>query len=120
MYFNPIPYLYYPPSPWYYRTYPPVDVKIFSSSVKSSRLLLQQGTVLLNRLEDAGFAYKLMDAAQKGQKTEVDRLVHSTGIKIPVSTRFTPTGVIFDLTAPTSGQHPDNCCSLTLTMKWGF
>jgi hypothetical protein len=118
MYYYPFQYHNYPPPTWYFRTYPPVDVKIFSSSVNSFRLLIQQGSLLLDRLGDPGFAHKLMDAAQRGNKKEVDRLIQSIGLKIPVATRYTPTGVIFELSTQSNPQQPVSCCTLMLTMKW--
>lgn len=95
-------------------SYPPVDVTIFTHSVQSFRLLMEQGNVLLNRLNDASFARKLMDAAQKGQQREVDNLVKSIGLKVPVTTRYTPSGVTFSLSLSAV-----NCCVLTLSLKWG-
>jgi hypothetical protein len=118
MYYNPFRYNPYLPSTWYYRTYPPVDVKIFSNSVKSSRLLIQQGSLLLDHLEDAGFARKFMDAAQRGDKMTVNNLLKSIGLKVPVISNYNPSGVIFELRPPPSGQQPVSCCTLMLSIKW--
>ncbi|EKN66196.1 hypothetical protein BABA_17347 [Neobacillus bataviensis LMG 21833] len=114
-----------PPFPTYMaaypipRSYPPVDTKIFAGSVKSFRLLMEQGSILLDRLGDASFAKKMMGAAQQGKNTEVDQMIKSIGLKVPVITKFTPTGVNFILTTQTTQQNPLNCCSLTIAMKWG-
>jgi hypothetical protein len=101
------------------RTYPPVDTKIFASSVKSFRLLMEQGSILLDRLGNLAFAHKMMTAAQQGKNAEVDRMIKSIGLKVPVTTKFTPTGVNFILSTDTSQNHSVNCCSLTIAMKWG-
>ncbi|MCM3765118.1 hypothetical protein [Neobacillus niacini] len=101
------------------RAYPPVDIKIFESSVKSFRLLMAQGSLLLDRLGDISFARRIMTAAQQGNNAEVDRLIKTTGLKIPVITQFTPTGVNFILGTQTTQAHPNNCCTLTINMKWG-
>ncbi|MEC1526157.1 hypothetical protein P9D43_29650 [Neobacillus niacini] len=101
------------------RQYPQVDVNVFTKSIKSYRLLMAQGSVLLDRLGDAGFDVKLMTAAQQGNQAEVDRLIKTIGLKVPVKTRYTPTGVTFELTtqpAPGSYMH---CCTLTVQLKWG-
>lgn len=128
MYYNPFHYPIYPPVsayPGYYvnhpipRTYPPVDIKIFSNSVKSFRLLMEQGSILLDRLGDAGFAKKMMTVAQQGKKAEVDQLIKSIGLKVPVITKFTPSGIIFELITQATQQAPMSCCTLTVSMKWG-
>lgn len=115
------PYLYLCPfsSPHFRHPYPPVDTKIFSHSVKSFRLLMEQGSILLDRLSNTSFAAKIMTAAQQGNKAQVDRLIHSVGLKVPITTHYTPSGVIFTLTTPAS-QHAANCCTLTVSMKWGL
>ena len=128
MYYYPFHYPSYPPVPAYpgyyinqpvHRTYPPVDVKIFAKSVSSFRLLMEQGSILLDRLGDAGFAQKMMASAQQGKKIEVDRLIHSIGLKVPVTTKYTPTGVNFELSTHPEHGSPMSCCTLTVAMKWG-
>ncbi|MFZ7943018.1 MULTISPECIES: hypothetical protein [Bacillaceae] len=101
------------------RTYPPVDTKIFAGSVKSFRLLMEQGSILLDRLGDLNFSKKLMSEAQQGKNAEVDQMIKSIGLKVPVITKFTPSGVNFILTTEPTQQHPSNCCTLTVAMKWG-
>jgi hypothetical protein len=128
MYYNPFHYPVVPPMPVYPpytvnypipRMYPPVDTKIFEGSVKSFRLLMAQGSILLDRLGNASFAQKVMNAAQQGKNAEVDQLIKTIGLKVPVITKFTPTGVNFTLTTQATQQQPMNCCTLTVAMKWG-
>ncbi|MEH7335046.1 hypothetical protein V7161_20670 [Neobacillus drentensis] len=128
MYHNPFHFQIYPPMPVYPvyamypqlpRSYPPVDIKIFSQSVHSFRLLMEQGSILLDRLGDAGFAQKMMSAAQQGKNVEVDRLIKSIGLKVPVAAKYTPTGINFILTTQTNQNQPASCCTLTVAMKWG-
>ncbi|MEH7010176.1 hypothetical protein V7087_05050 [Neobacillus niacini] len=109
-------YQFYPPIA---RQYPPVDVNIFTKSIKSYRLLMDQGSKLLDRLGNPNFDVKLMAAAQQGNKTEVDRLIKSIGLKVPVNTKYTPTGVTFDLTTQPDPSSHMSCCTLTVHMKWG-
>ncbi|NRD77941.1 hypothetical protein HPT25_11155 [Bacillus sp. BRMEA1] len=128
MYHHYFQYPVYPPTPPYsgyyvhqpHRPYPPVDTKIFASSIKSFRLLMEQGSILLDRLGDSSFAFKMMSAAQQGNKAEVDRLVKSVGLKVPAETKFTPSGVIFTLSSQTTQQQPLSCCTLAVSMKWGL
>jgi len=128
MYYNPFHYPAFPPmtaNPAYmvnypiYRTYPPVDTKLFAGSVKSFRLLMEQGSILLDRLGNLEFSRKVMSAAQQGNNAEVDRLIKSIGLRVPVETKFTPTGVNFILSTQVTQAQPINCCTLTVAMKWG-
>lgn len=129
MYYNPFHIPNYPPFPAFpvywsnpseLRTYPPVDVTLFSKSVKSSRLLMEQGSILLDRLGDPGFSRKLMTAAQQGAKIEVDQLLKSIGLRVPVRAKYTPSGINFELaTPPENHTNPVSCCTLTIAMRWG-
>lgn len=128
MYFYHSPYPYYPSPPVYpgyyvnqpiHRQYPPVDVKIFMQSIKSYRLLMDQGSILLDRLGDEGFDIKIMTAAQQGKKDEVDTLIKSIGLRVPVTTKYTPSGITFELSAHPEQNNPFSCCMLTVHMKWG-
>jgi hypothetical protein len=109
-------YYFYPPVT---RQYPQVDVNVFSKSIKTYRLLMDQGSILLDRLGDSGFDVKLMSAAQQGNNAEVDKLIKSIGLKVPVGTKYTPTGVTFELKAHTDPNAPINCCTLTVHLQWG-
>ncbi|MBT2654884.1 hypothetical protein J7E81_06410 [Bacillus sp. ISL-18] len=128
MYYNPFYYPAIPPNQVYPtytlnapipRMYPPVDINIFETSVKTFRLLMAQGSILLDRLGDAQFSRKVMSAAQQGKQTEVDQLIKSIGLRVPVQSRFTPTGVNFTLATHPSQLQSVNCCTLTIAMKWG-
>jgi hypothetical protein len=128
MYYYHYPYPLHPQQPpypgyhYYYpitRQYPQVDVNVFTKSIKSYRLLMDQGSILLDRLGDGDFDVKLMAAAQQGNQTEVDRLMKTIGLKVPVKTKYTPTGVTFELTTqPVQGSYM-SCCTLTVHLKWG-
>jgi hypothetical protein len=109
-------YYFYPPVT---RQYPQVDVNIFSKSIKSYRLLMDQGSILLDRLGDEGFDVKLMTFAQEGNKAEVDKLIKTIGLKVPVETKYTPTGITFELSAHSDPSSPMSCCTLSVHMKWG-
>ncbi|MBV7508363.1 hypothetical protein KW850_24400 [Bacillus sp. sid0103] len=128
MYYYPYQYPIYTPLPAYPpqfvlqsypRSYPPVDVKIFEDSVKSFRFLMDQGRILLDRLGNIEFAKKVMSSAQQGKKADVDQLIKTIGLKVPVVTNFTPSGVNFELISQTNPQHPEGCCTLKVAMKWG-
>jgi hypothetical protein len=80
---------------------------------------MDQGSILLDRLGDLNFARKMMIAAQQGKKAEVDQLINTIGLKVPVETKFTPTGVYFELTTQPNPKYPASCCTLKVFMKWG-
>jgi hypothetical protein len=101
------------------RQYPQVDVKVFTQSIKTYRLLMDQGSFLLDRLGDSDFDVKLMSAAQQGNKAAVDSLIKSIGLKVPVKTNYTPSGVTFELTSQPDPSNPMGCCTLSINMKWG-
>ncbi|MFS0779437.1 hypothetical protein ABC255_26005 [Neobacillus sp. 3P2-tot-E-2] len=125
MYYYHYPYPPHPAYPGYHyhypitRQYPPVDVNVFTKSIKSYRLLIGQGSILLNRLDDKDFDVKLMAAAQLGNKAEVDRLMKTIGLKVPVETKYTPTGVTFELTTQPDPSSQMSCCTLSIHLKWG-
>lgn len=111
----------YPPHSPYpvFRSYPPVDTKTFSTSVKNFRLLMEQGSILLDKLAEASFETKMMTAAQQGKQVEVDQLIKSIGLTVPVTTNYTPSGIKFILTTPVTPGSFESCCSLVVSMKWG-
>jgi hypothetical protein len=114
----PRQYGYYPLIP-FPRTYPPVDIKSFQSSVQSFRLLMQEGSRLLGKLAETKFEKLIMTAAQQGKQAEVDNLIKSIGLKVPVTTTYTPTGVRFTLHSPPAQDGFGSCCSLTIFLGWG-
>lgn len=95
------------------RVFPIVNTKVFSSSVHSFRFLMAQGSILLDKLAESSFETKIMNAAQQGKQSYVDNLIKSIGLKVPVTTQYSPSGVTFILHSQT------NCCSLSASMKWG-
>lgn len=120
-YYPPFPFLtIYPPHPANFRfAYPTADPKMFTHSVKAFSPLMEQGRILLNRLSNPSFAYRIMEAAQHGNKTQVEALVKSIGLTVPITTYFSPTGIIFTLHLRENHHAPENCCSLSFAIKWG-
>jgi|SRR5690625_1869833 len=101
------------------RQYPPTDPSILSQSVKEFQTLMQQGVLLLNRLADTTYAKKLMEAAQQGDQSEVDRLIHTIdGLFVPVNINYSPSGAIFILQSPAVSEGGE-CCTLNISLKWG-
>jgi hypothetical protein len=99
--------------------YPSVDIKIFEHSVHAFGPLMEQGSKLLGRLSDPTFAHQIMNAAQEGKTAQVDQLVKSIGLRVPITTHFTPSSVMFTLHLQENQHEPISCCALTVTLKWG-
>ncbi|RFU61611.1 hypothetical protein [Peribacillus glennii] len=123
---NTLPYLpvdkqaspkHQPPFDPFRQQYPPVDIKVFTESIHTFQFLMQQGGILLGKLSNPDFSYKLMELAQRGKQREVDALIQTIGLQVRVSTAFTPTGVIFTI-RPKGQQDGQDCCTLTVAMKW--
>jgi hypothetical protein len=117
---------YDPPFPIYPITqdnfrfaYPAVDINIFTKSVKAFAPLMHQGSKLLSHLTNPSFAHRLMDAAQHGRKPQVDALVKSIGLTVPITTHYSPTGIVFTLHSRETQDPFENCCSLSFAIKWG-
>jgi mannose/fructose/N-acetylgalactosamine-specific phosphotransferase system component IIC len=81
---------------------------------------MKQGSELLRHLANPSFAHRIMDAAQQGNQEQVDRLLRSIGIKAPITTRFSPTGIMISLHSREDQDPFKNCCSLTFSIKWGL
>ena len=92
--------------------FPSVDTQQLKNSAKSMQTLMQESQFLTNKItESEQFAHDLMSAAQLSKKTEVDRLIASTGITMKFETKYTPDGIQIRFT-----EHP--CCRLTLNLGW--
>jgi hypothetical protein len=112
------PYPISPTTPYLPRSpYPKVDTKILQGSIKSFRNLMEQGSLLLDRLEDSSLAYQIMNAAQQGKKAQVENLIKSIGLKVPVTTSYNPSGIILTLHSHAPQLTPVN--SLTIFIRWG-
>lgn len=98
------------------RQYPDVDPTMFEQSAKSMQTLMQDASIVLQKLaQSKDFASKVMSAAQHSNMKEVDQLIKSTGIKSKVKTSFNPDGIHMELSS-SIGQA--ECCHLTVSLRW--
>jgi hypothetical protein len=105
---------YYQFHPDYFRQFPPVDTSTFQQSLAAYQALLNQGGAVINGLVGSqDRMFRLMDAAQRSDDEEVDRVIRETGVQTIVETSYTPTGVTFTLRA-------EQCCTLTMYLRWGL
>jgi hypothetical protein len=98
------------------RQYPPVDITTFGHSVTTFQKTVVEASTILRKLAEPQFANRLMSAAQTGNQQEVDRLIKSIGVSTPVTTKYTPSGVLLTIHAQAQGSQ---CCTLTMYLKWG-
>jgi hypothetical protein len=98
--------------------YSPVDITLFSGSLHTFQTLMEQGSILLDRLRVPAFANKLMELAQQGKQREVDQLIQTIGLKVSVKAKYTPSEVIFILKPQPLANVPE-CCTLTFAIRWG-
>ncbi|HYK74250.1 MAG TPA: hypothetical protein VEV44_14235 [Pseudoneobacillus sp.] len=117
MYYGLSHYPYPPYGMYRHPQYPPVDISILSHSVIAFQKIANESSKILKKLAEPPFARRLMVAAQMGNKQEVDRLIKSIGSSTPVTTTFTPTGVLLTIHAEAQGTQ---CCTLTMFLKWGY
>lgn len=102
--------------PYYYRDFPPVQPQIFMDSSKKMLVLMKSAEMVLEKTSKSdSFSSKLMEAAQQSNKSEVERLLYSTGIQAKPEIDFNPDGINLLFKAQ-SGQS--DCCYLTLKLRW--
>ncbi|WP_054768281.1 hypothetical protein [Lysinibacillus parviboronicapiens] len=136
MYYNPYPYFVYanhypswvmpnyptpspfprhlamPTNPANNSPFPPVDTHKLVASAKRVQTIIRQAQLLTDKInESQQFAHNLMNAAQLSNKTEVDKLIASTGITIKFDTKYTPDNLRVLFTE-------SDCCGLTLNLHW--
>ncbi len=112
------PYFYPSPPLYLYRRpqFPVVDPTTFTHSVTAFQKISTEADIVLKKFGEPGFAVKLMSAAQAGNKQEVDRLMKSIGVSTPITTTYTPTGILLTIHGNAQGAQ---CCTLTMFLKWG-
>ncbi|MBK3497048.1 hypothetical protein JFL43_19850 [Viridibacillus sp. YIM B01967] len=92
--------------------FPPVDTHKFKTSAKEIQKIMQQAHLLVDKIAlSEQFAHDLINAAQLSNKTEVDKLIASTGITITFNTKYTPDSIRISL-------NENGCCGLTVILNW--
>lgn len=98
------------------RQYPPVDPTTFHQSANEMTILMNDASIVLNRLADStDFAKKVMSAAQESDIEEVKNLIQSTGIKSLVNVKFNPDNIRLEFS---SRIKEVECCKLQIAIKW--
>ncbi|MBD8067671.1 hypothetical protein [Bacillus sp. PS06] len=113
---------YYPPYippryyPWMRQQLPVVDPNLLYQSANASKKLMNDASIVLNRLSvSKEFDSSLMAAAQASNKNEVKRLIQSTGVTSDVDVKYSPDGITLEFN---SAEDPQDCCKLTIALRW--
>ncbi|MBN3526308.1 hypothetical protein [Paenibacillus apiarius] len=96
--------------------YPPVNPSLFVTSASNSHQLAQQAAKVLERIRQSKeLAGNIMDAAQRGNETEVIRLIRGAGASSVLAVKISPDGIqlIFR-----TEEASESCCELVVKMRW--
>ena len=97
-------------------SFPAVNPGNLYASAKESRKLMAEASILLDRLATSKeFDAKLMNAAQRSDTAEVNRLIRSIGLTSRVNAEYNPEGLRLGLTSEVAGVE---CCQLSIAMRW--
>ncbi len=92
--------------------FPSVNTNKLKISAQRVKGIMQQAQLLTDKIDGSEqFAHDLMDAAQKSNKSEVEKLIISTGITMKFETNYTPDNIRIVFT-------DSECCKLTLVLSW--
>lgn len=93
-----------------------VDITVFNKSLIAYKQLLREASMVLNHLADSKqFASQVMGAAQVSNTTEVERLLHSIGIKSKFTVTYNPDGIHMKFWSDVQGTE---CCHLDMAIRW--
>ncbi|WP_252504350.1 hypothetical protein [Sporosarcina sp. Marseille-Q4943] len=96
--------------------FPPVDTRKFSASAERFKQVMNQANLFIGTLTASDdFARRLMDAAQRSDQKEVERLVRSTGVTIKYNLSYTPSGIRIDFS---NSDAQNSCCALRMALNW--
>ncbi|MGG0668724.1 hypothetical protein [Sporosarcina koreensis] len=104
------------PTPTPGSPFPQVDTRKFNESANRFKQVMNQANLFIGTLTSSNeFARKLMDAAQRSDKTEVERLVRSTGVTTKYNLDYTPSGIRIDFS---NSDAENSCCTLRMALSW--
>lgn len=110
---------YYPNYPYYvpYRSLPPVDTKLFIKSAKCIQNLMTSANIIVNKFASSPqYSIAIMTAAQFSNMKEVEKLIHSLGLKDEPTVTYTPDGINIQFD---TREGNFDMCHLTLKIRWG-
>jgi hypothetical protein len=110
---NPSYYPYYVP----YRSLPPVDTKMFIKSSKCIQNLMTSANTIVDKFASSPqFSVDIMTAAQFSNQKEVEKIIHSLGLKDVPKVSYTPDGLTIQFD---TSENNFDVCHLSLKIRWG-
>ncbi|QDP40964.1 hypothetical protein [Radiobacillus deserti] len=105
--------------PYSYREhpiFPQVQTHQFETSAKTCQVVMKDLDTLLQNIEhNQGFAYKIKDAAQKSNTSQIKTYINELGISTVPEVKYNPDGIQFIFTAK---RTQIETCKLTLSIPW--
>ncbi|MCM3745190.1 hypothetical protein M3193_13705 [Sporosarcina luteola] len=96
--------------------FPPVNTRKLNESAKRFKQVMNEANLFIGTLTASDdFARRLMDAAQRSDQKEVERLVRSTGVTIKYTLSYTPSGIRIDFS---NSDAQNSCCTLRMALGW--
>lgn len=94
--------------------YPPVDPDRLYQSANQSQQLMADANKLVQRFATSkDFCTQVMDAAQRNNRDEVQRLIKSSGVDSDVTMYFNPDGLRLEFKSANI-----ECCQLLIVLRW--
>ncbi|HWL23594.1 MAG TPA: hypothetical protein VNR38_07575 [Ureibacillus sp.] len=95
---------------------PQVDSTFLNESAKESQKLMREASKLVDLFATSkDFSTKVMDAAQRSNNVEVQRLIQSNGITSKVGVYFNPDGIRLEFSSKVKQR---DCCQLLVVLRW--
>ncbi|MGD6804361.1 hypothetical protein ACQCVK_22140 [Rossellomorea vietnamensis] len=96
--------------------YPPIQPQQFMDSAGKMTPLLDDAKMIMDKVSQSkDFSEKLMDAAQKSNMGELNRIIKGTGVKHTPGIKFDPDGFTLIFSNKTANI---DCCHLTIILRW--
>ncbi len=116
-YYYPVyAYPVYPYPNQIHRQFPDVNTGFLHQSAQETRKLMREASIILDKLADSGeFSKKVMEAAQKSNNDEVERLLKSMGITSDIHVTFNPDELRMEFISKVENTE---CCRLTVALRW--
>lgn len=96
--------------------FPPVDTRKLNESATRFKQVMNEANLFIGTLTASDdFSRRLMDAAQRSDQQEVERLVRSTGVTIKYNLSYTPSGIRIDFS---NSDADSSCCTLRMSLGW--
>ncbi|RSD27533.1 hypothetical protein [Mesobacillus subterraneus] len=98
------------------RPYPEVNAALFRTSAEKAIALMADANLVMKQiLTSDSYSKNLMEAAQKSDQQEVERLVQSAGIKKKPKITYNPDGITMNFVDYVDEKE---CCHIITQLRW--